>query len=201
MLEDTTDYILHWFRTWGELTPATSLSLAAVFIIASFGIPRFLLNIGAGAVFGPWSILIIQPSGTIGAVLAFLAARYMMAERLRRRFEGRPVLQAVAQAIDSEGWRIVALLRLASPIPGPVANYAFGLTRIGLWPYTIATFICTLPVSVLQVYLGATGRAALIDDGWTPFKLGMTIAGLVSFAIVMFLVSRRAKAELQARQL
>jgi uncharacterized membrane protein YdjX (TVP38/TMEM64 family) len=200
MLDGATDHILHWFRTWGELTPATSLALAAVFIVASFGIPRVLLNVGAGAVFGPWSILIIQPSGTIGAVLAFLAARYMLAERLRRRFDGKPLLRAIAQAIDSEGWRIVALLRFASPIPGPVANYAFGLTRIGLWPYTIATFICTLPISVLQVYLGATGRAALIEDGWTPLKLGMMIAGLVSLAIVMFLVSRKAKAALQARQ-
>ena len=200
MLQTTTDTFLHWFRTWGELTPATSLGLAAVFIVASFGIPRVLLNVGAGAVFGPWSILIIQPSGTVGAVLAFLAARYVMAERLRSRFDGKPVLQAVAKAVDSEGWRILALLRLASPIPGPVANYAFGLTRIGVWPYTIVTFICTLPLSLLQVYLGATGRAALIEDGWTPFKLGMMIAGLVSLALVMVLVSRRAKAALQARE-
>jgi uncharacterized membrane protein YdjX (TVP38/TMEM64 family) len=200
MLDGATEYILHWFRTWGELTPLTSLGLAAVFIVASFGIPRILLNIGAGAVFGPWSIFIIQPSGTIGAVLAFLAARYIMADRLRRRFEGKPVLHAITGAIDSEGWRIVALLRLASPIPGPVANYAFGLTRIGLWPYTLATFICTLPLSVLQVYLGATGRAALVEDGWSPLKLGIMTAGLASLAIVMFLVSRKAKAALQARQ-
>jgi uncharacterized membrane protein YdjX (TVP38/TMEM64 family) len=200
MLDGATEHILHWFRTWGELTPMTSLGLAAVFIVASFGIPRVLLNIGAGAVFGPWSIFIIQPSGTIGAVLAFLAARYMMADRLRRRFEGKPVLQAITGAIDSEGWRIVALLRLASPIPGPLANYAFGLTRIGLWPYTLATFICTLPLSVLQVYLGATGRAALVEDGWSPLKLGIMTAGLVSLAIVMFLVSRKAKAALQAHQ-
>jgi uncharacterized membrane protein YdjX (TVP38/TMEM64 family) len=200
MLQTTTDTILHWFRTWGELTPLTSLGLAAVFIIASFGIPRVLLNIGAGAVFGPWSILIIHPSSTIGAVLSFLAARYVVAEPLRRRFDQKPSLRAVAQAVDSEGWRILALLRLASPIPGPVANYAFGLTRIGLLPYTIVTFICTLPLSLLQVYLGATGRAALIEEGWTPLKLGMLIAGLASLAIVTVLVSRKAKAALQARQ-
>jgi uncharacterized membrane protein YdjX (TVP38/TMEM64 family) len=200
MLDGATEHILHWFRTWGELTPMTGLGLAAVFIVASFGIPRVLLNIGAGAVFGPWSIFIIQPSGTIGAVLAFLAARYMMADRLRRRFEGKPVLQAITGAIDSEGWRIVALLRLASPIPGPVANYAFGLTRIGLWPYTLATFTCTLPLSVLQVYLGATGRAALVEDGWSPLKLVIMTAGLVSLAIVMLLVSRKARAALRAHQ-
>jgi uncharacterized membrane protein YdjX (TVP38/TMEM64 family) len=127
-------------------------------------------------------------------------ARYVLAERLRRRFDGKPMLQAIAQAVDSEGWRILALLRLASPIPGPVANYAFGLTRIGLWPYTIVTFLCTLPLTLLQVYLGATGRAALIEEGWTPFKLGMMVAGLASLAIVMVMVSRKAKAALQARR-
>ena len=39
----------------------------------------------------------------------------------------------------------------------------------------------------------------LIEGGWTPFKLFMTIAGLASLAIVTVLVSRKAKAALQAR--
>ena len=198
MLESAAGHILHWFQTWGELTPVTSLGLAAVFIVASLGIPRTLLSIGAGAVFGPWSLAIIQPSATIGAALAFLAARHLIADRLRRRFAHRRVLQAIANAIDSEGWRIVALLRLASPVPGPVANYAFGLTGIGFWPYVIATFIFTLPQSALYVYIGATGRAALVGETLSPLKLGIMVAGLVSLAAVTLLVSRKARTALRS---
>lgn len=198
MLESATEHLLHWFQAWGELTPVTSLGLAAVFIVASLGIPRVLLSIGAGAVFGPWSLAIIQPSATIGAVIAFLAARHLIADRLRHRFAGKPAIHAIANAIDGEGWRIVALLRLASPAPGPVANYAFGLTRIGFWPYTIATFIFTLPQTVLYVYVGVSGRAALIEDTGSPLKLGIMIAGLVSLAAVTFLVSRKARTALQS---
>lgn len=197
MLDGAAEHILHWFHAWGELTPMTSLGLAAVFIVASFGIPRVFLNVGAGAVFGSWSLVVIQPSATIGAVLAFLTARHMLADRLRGRFDGKPVFQAIANAIDGEGWRIVALLRLASPVPGPVANYAFGLTRIGVWPYTIATFIFTLPLSVLQVYVGATGRAALVEDTLSPLKLGIMLVGLVCLATVVVLVSRKARTALR----
>jgi uncharacterized membrane protein YdjX (TVP38/TMEM64 family) len=189
------DHLLQWFKDWGELTPLTSVSLAAVFIIASFGVPRLFLTVGAGAVFGPWSLLVIQPSTTIGALLAFLFARYLFADRLQRRFNSRnnSMLRIIANAIDSEGWRIVALIRLASPIPGPVANYLFGLTRIGVWPYTLATFIFTFPQTIIFVYVGAAGRAALVEEASSPLKIGLMLAGCLCLCAVTFLVSRKAR--------
>jgi uncharacterized membrane protein YdjX (TVP38/TMEM64 family) len=183
MIEGAAGQLFDWFRTWGDLTPTTGLALAAIFIVASLGLPRVLLSISAGAAFGLGSLLIVQPSTTIGAVVAFLAARYLIADRVRRRIDTRPVLQAIAGAIDSEGWRIVALIRLASPVPSSLSNYVFGITRIGLAPYTIATLICTLPQNFLYIYLGATGRAMLLEETLSPLQLGLMLARKTRLAL------------------
>jgi hypothetical protein len=43
------------------------------------------------------------------------------------------MLRAVVDAADSEGWRVVGLLRFWSPVPTIVQNYLFGLTGTRLW--------------------------------------------------------------------
>jgi uncharacterized membrane protein YdjX (TVP38/TMEM64 family) len=193
MLDSAAGPILDWLRNGAELTPVSGLGLAGIFIVASFGIPRVLLNIAAGAAFGFWSFLIVQPSATVGAVLAFLFARHLIAEYVRRHIEAKPVLKAVAGAID---WRIVALSRLASPIPSPVANYIFGVTPIGVWPYAAATFLFTVPQNVLQIYLGATGRAILLEETLSPLSLVLMLAGLACLAITTLVVVQRARVAL-----
>jgi uncharacterized membrane protein YdjX (TVP38/TMEM64 family) len=198
MLAAAQDVILDWLRSWGELSSLTAVGLSIVFIVASFGVPRVFLNVTAGAVFGPWCLLVIQPSTAIGAVLAFLAARYLVADWTRRRIEAKPLLRATAQAIDEEGWRIVALMRLASPVPSSLANYAFGVTRIDLGPYAIATFVFTLPQNVLHVYLGATGRAMLVEDVWSPLQLLLLLAGMACMAIVTLMIARRTRVALRS---
>jgi uncharacterized membrane protein YdjX (TVP38/TMEM64 family) len=201
MLDPITAQILDWFRYWGELTPATGVFVAAIFVVASLGIPRVLLSVGTGAAFGMWSLAIVQPSATIGALLAFLISRHLVAQRARRRLETNPVATAIAEAIDSEGWRIVALIRLASPIPSSVASYVFGLTRIGVVPYTIATLVFTLPQNILFVYLGATGRAVMSDGALSPLQLGLFALGLVCLGLAVFLISRTAARALRARRI
>ena len=83
-------------------------------------------------------------------------------------------------AVNAEGWRIVALCRLASPIPSTIQNAIFGLTRIELWPYLWATFLFTIPQTILYVYLGAIGKAALLGES-EGVNLGVMIAGGLTF--------------------
>jgi uncharacterized membrane protein YdjX (TVP38/TMEM64 family) len=193
MLDSALGPILDWLRNGGELTPVSGLGLAGIFIVASFGIPRVLLNIGAGAAFGFWSFLVVQPSATAGAVLVFLSARYLIAKHVRRHIQAKPVLKAIAGAID---WRVVALSRLASPIPSPIANYIFGVTPISVWPYAAATFLFTIPQNVLQIYLGATGRAILLEETLSPLSLALMLAGLACLATTTLIVVRRARSAL-----
>ena len=99
-------------------------------------------------------------------------------------------------AVNAEGWRIVALCRLASPIPSTIQNAIFGLTRIALWPYTWATFVFTIPQIILYVYLGAIGKAALLGESG-GVNLGVMIAGGLTFLVVVLLITRRVRASMR----
>jgi uncharacterized membrane protein YdjX (TVP38/TMEM64 family) len=75
-----------------------------------------------------------------------------------------------------------------------VQNYLFGLTNIGLLPFALVTFLFTLPQLVLYVYLGASGRALLLDDGPMPLNRVLIAMALVIVLVILLLLSRRIRA-------
>jgi uncharacterized membrane protein YdjX (TVP38/TMEM64 family) len=107
--------------------------------------------------------------------------------------ERRATWCAIAQAVNEEGWRIMALMRFFGPMPNSAQNYLFGLTKIGLLPYTVITTICTMPQLVLYTYLGASGRALLLEEG-SFLKRAMIIVAVLTMVAIVFLVSRRVRA-------
>jgi uncharacterized membrane protein YdjX (TVP38/TMEM64 family) len=188
------DAAMHWLHVTSALSANSSMVLSLVFFFASFVlIPRTFLCIGAGASFGLFAVLIILPSTVLGGMSAFLLARYFFSERVQRFIDSRPGLRKVAVAVDEEGWRVVALLRLASPLPNAAQNYMFGLTRIGFLPFAVTTFVFTVPQVVLYVYLGSTGRAVLFDGDLSTLNRLMLGAGLICIVVTALLVVRRVR--------
>ena len=190
-----TDQLIEWLRATEGLSMTSGVVLVSVFVAANFVlIPRSLLAVSAGALYGLPVIAVIVPSATIGAMLAFLAARYLFSARLQRRVERHQRLRAIANAIDNEGWRIVALIRIASPIPSTVGNYLFGLTRIGLLPFALTTFVFIIPQTALFVYIGYLGRTALIENATSPLNLIVMALAAISITTVFLLIRRRLRA-------
>jgi len=193
---DLTQTLVDFLRRWGEMSPSAATVLALVFVAGGLvPVPRTFLTLAAGVVFGMASVPVIMPAATIGSLIAFLLARYLFADRLWRTLETRPKLLAIMNAVNAEGWRIVALCRLASPIPSTIQNAMFGLTRIGLWPYLWSTFVFTIPQVILYVYLGAVGKAALLGES-QGLNLGVMAAGGLTFLIVVLLITRRVRASM-----
>ena len=185
---------LRWLPSGGDMTLVTSMWMFAVFFAACFVlVPRTFLCPGAGAGFGLPAILVILPATTLGGALAFLLARYFLAERVQRYVGSRPRLRRIAVAVDEEGWRLIALLRLASPLPNAIQNYVFGLTRIGLVPFAVTSFVFTIPQVVLYVYLGSAGRSVMFDESMSPMNRAILLVGLVSIAVTAALVIRRVR--------
>ena len=188
------DSVMQWFPGEGHFGANSSIVLSLVFFAASFVlIPRTLLCLGAGANFGLAATLVILPSTIAGGIMAFLLARYLFLERIQTYVDARPRLRRIAAAVDEEGWRVVALLRFASPVPNAVQNYLFGLTRIGFWPFAVTTFIFSVPQIVLYVYLGYAGRAVLLDPSLSTLNRVVLGAGLVSIMVAAILVGRRIR--------
>ena len=188
----TSEAVVSWLETFGQLDLRAGAMLATLFVLAAFvPVPRTFLVLGAGAAFGLPALLVIIPSTTVGCILAFLLARGLLRRWVERQTGRRPMWRVLAQAIDEEGWRIAALMRFWGPAPNCVQNYLFGLTRIGLLPYALITLVFTFPQMALYAYIGASGRAILQGDSDLPFSSWlMGLAAMVVLTIV-FLVSRR----------
>ncbi len=79
-------------------------------------LPGAALTLVGGALFGPVAGTLYNLTGaTIGAVIAFLAARHLAADWVRDR--AGPRLDGIMGGVETEGWRFVAFTRLVPLFP------------------------------------------------------------------------------------
>jgi uncharacterized membrane protein YdjX (TVP38/TMEM64 family) len=163
-------------------------------------VPASALTVGAGVAFGLGTgTVMVALSATIGACLAFLIGRYLLRSRVERWLAGRERLSAVDRAVGEQGWRVVALTRLSPAFPFNVQNYFYGLTRVGFWPYALASLIAMVPGTLLYVYIGVAGAEVAEAAGGAASwgRTALWVAGLVATLLVVVLITRVARRELQ----
>ena len=164
-----------WIGEAGAVAPLAFMALYA--IAAVFFLPGSVMTLAGGALFGPVLGTFYNLTGaTLGALLAFLVARYLASDWVARRTGGR--LKRLIQGVEGEGWRFVAFTRLVPLFPFNLLNYALGLTRIPLLHYLLATYICMLPGTLAYTYLGYTGREAVAGGE------GLIQKGLLALALL-----------------
>lgn len=126
-------------------------------------VPGGFFDLAGGALFGPIAgSLINLAGGTLGAVLAFLIARYVARDWVEAR--AGPRVQGVMRSVDEEGWRFVAFVRLVPIFPYNIVNYLLGLTRIPFHHYLLSTIVFMAPSTVAYTWIGHAGREALAGD-------------------------------------
>jgi uncharacterized membrane protein YdjX (TVP38/TMEM64 family) len=188
------DHIAAFFTSSPEQAPSSLGALILIFIAAGFvPLPRIIVCVLAGAAFGLVAIPVSVPSFTLGALGGFLAARYLLHGPVQRLVERRPLLKSIAQAVDQEGWRVVALMRLGAPIPGAMTNYVFGLSNISWWSFTWSTFLFCIPQIVLFVGVGAAGRAAILDEPISGARLTMMAIAIITCGLIIYRIARQAR--------
>jgi uncharacterized membrane protein YdjX (TVP38/TMEM64 family) len=136
----------------------------------------------AGLVFGlAGGIVLSHVSAMAGALLGFVIARYVNGNFLV--VENVPGLGRLIERAEAGGWQLVAWARVLPIVPHAAANYAFGITRIGIRDYLVGSFIGMLPASVIYANLGASGRAALSGErGWIEpiaWGVGLVVASVI----------------------
>ncbi len=185
-----------WFEGFGA---AGFLAFGAAYVFAAvLLIPVWPLSITGGLVFGLWGFVIVPLSATLGASAAFLISRYLARGRIRSWLAGRPRYRAVDKAVAEEGWKIVALLRLSPLVPYNLMNYFCGMSRVSFSTYVVATFLGTIPVTAMYVYLGFVGQAVAGGKmGWPQWSL--LGVGAVATVLLTVLVTRRIQPRLEAR--
>jgi uncharacterized membrane protein YdjX (TVP38/TMEM64 family) len=156
-------------------------------------IPRQPIYLLSGFLFGMASCSFVLAATTLGCVAAFLLSRHVCRSRFRKVIERQRYGVAAMKALEQEGWRLMFMLRLASPVPGALTNVMFGLTDIGLAGYTLVTFLGLLPQALLFVYLGAVGGVAVNSAMVSAANTAFGVIGLVSFILCTSLLTRRVR--------
>ena len=176
-----------WVQDAGLAGPLVFMLIYAIATV--FFLPGSVLTLAGGALFGPVLGTFYNLTGaTIGAVLAFLVARYLASDWVEQKTGGR--LKQLKQGVEGEGWRFVAFVRLVPLFPFNLLNYALGLTRIRLSHYLIATYLFMLPGAIAYTYLGYAGREAVAGGQGLIQKALLALALLAVVAFLPSLIGR-----------
>lgn len=184
----------------GRLGPWGPVLFIAAYIVATvFFLPGSVLTLGAGAVFGiGLGSVYVSVASTLGATAAFLVGRYLARDWVAKKIEGNAAFAAIDRAVAEEGWKIVGLTRLSPAFPFSLLNYAFGVTRVSLRDYVLASWIGMMPGTVMYVYVGSLARAAG-DRSRTPGEWALYGVGLLATIAVTVFITRLAKRALAKR--
>ena len=174
-------------------SPLAPLAFLALHIAASlFFVPRTLLALGAGLVFGMWWGIVWAALGSVaGAVCGFLVSRYINAGFVG---DANPAgLRALLARAEHGGWRMVAIVRLVPLIPHSLTNYALGLTGVRLGAYAFGSLLGQLPLTVAYADLGAAGGRVLLGGDWRHDLLWPGLIGVSALVLSLLIpaLSRR----------
>lgn len=186
------------FYEWRNESPLLvgGVFFLAYVLIAAFSLPgAALMTLLAGALFGLWwGLLLASFASSVGALFAFLAARYLLRDSFQSKFASK--LDSINAGIEKDGGFYLFTLRLLPLFPFFIVNILMGLTNIKTWTYYWVSQIGMLAGTF--VYVNAGVQLAQIES------LGDIISPtlLASFALlaVFPLIAKKALNWYKARQ-
>ncbi|MBL8307114.1 MAG: FAD-dependent oxidoreductase [Rubrivivax sp.] len=153
---------------------ATAAVFFAVYVAAAaLSIPgAVILTLAAGAMFGlGWGLLLVSFASSLGALLAFLVARYLLRDGIQARF-GK-ALAPINDGVRKDGTFYLLTLRLVPVFPFWLINLLMGLTPMGAGRFYLVSQLGMLAGTAVYVNAG-TQLAAIQSPGdiLSPALLG-----------------------------
>ncbi len=194
-VQDLLKSALDWI---GKLGPWGPWIFVGLYVVATvLFVPGSVLTLGAGAVFGvALGCVCVSAGATLGATAAFLVGRYLARDAIARKIEKNQKFATIDRAVAQEGWKIVLLTRLSPVFPFTLLNYAFGLTRVKLSHYVLASWVGMIPGTVMYVYLGSLVNVGAGHRQRTTGEWVLYGVGLLATIIVTVFVTRLARTAL-----
>ncbi|MET9502791.1 TVP38/TMEM64 family protein [Streptomyces sp. NPDC006622] len=138
---------------------AASVFAAAYGLCTVAFVPRPLLNLAAGALFGAQLGTGAALAGTVlGAGLAFGLGRLLGQDALRPLLRGR-LLKAADGQLSRHGLRSMLAARLFPGVPFWAANYCAAVSRMGWLSFLLATALGSIPNTAAYVVAGANASS------------------------------------------
>ncbi len=181
-------FVLALLAYMGIYIAVTALSLPGALV----------LTLAGGALFGLlWGTLVVSFASSIGATLAFVTARFLLGDSIRKRFADR--LTVIEEGIRQDGAFYLLSLRLVPLIPFFVVNLVMGLTPIRVATFYIVSQIGMLPGTLAFVFAGTQLSQITSLKGILSPKLllAFAIIGLLPL-VLKLLINARTKAKKNA---
>ncbi len=189
---------LTWVDGLGFWGPVVYVGLYIA--ICVFMIPGSILTLGAGAVFGVLrGFVYTSIASTIGATVAFVLGRFFLRDWVQKKAATNPRIAAIDDAVGKEGAKVIFLLRLSPLVPFSISNYVYGLTKVKLPSYVLASWLGMIPGTLLYVYIGSLARRfaelgaaqhTTSTAEWALYVVGLLATVLATIRVTI--VARRA---------
>jgi pyruvate/2-oxoglutarate dehydrogenase complex dihydrolipoamide dehydrogenase (E3) component/uncharacterized membrane protein YdjX (TVP38/TMEM64 family) len=150
-----------------------ALFFAVYVAAAALSIPgAVILTLAAGAMFGlGWGLLLVSFASSLGALLAFLAARYLLRDGIQARF-GK-ALAPINEGVRKDGTLYLLTLRLVPVFPFWLINLLMGLTPMGAGRFYAVSQLGMLAGTAVYVNAGTQlGAIRSPGDILSPALLG-----------------------------
>ena len=160
------------------------LYFGSYILVTALSIPgAAVMTLAGGAIFGLMEgTILVSFASTIGATLAFLAARFVLRDWVQSRFEDK--LKAINRGIEREGALYLFTLRLVPVFPFFAINLIMGLTRMSARTFYVVSQIGMLPGTIVYVNAGRElSRIRTVSDIMS-FRLMVAFAMLGLLPIV-----------------
>ncbi len=155
-----------------------------------------IISLAIGFIFGRWyGVLLATTAATIGAVLVFWLARYLIADWARVRMEKLPSTHKIMNNLHDDAFAYLLFMRAVPLFPFWFVNMTFAFSPINTKQYIIGTYFGMLPVSFVIVNLGQS--LATVDSMEQLFTteviLSFVLIGILALVTSMIMRHRNQK--------
>lgn len=190
------------FYAWRNNAPllAGGLFFLAYVLITGFSLPgAAIMTLLAGALFGLWwGLLLASFASSIGALLAFLASRFLLRDSIQAKFADK--LISVNQGMAKDGAFYLLTLRLMPIFPFFLVNILMGLTTIKARTYYWVSQVGMLAGTLVYVNAGTQlAQIQSLGDIVSPALLGsfllLGVFPLIAKKIIAVIQQRKVYAQ------
>lgn len=176
--------LVAYIRDMGLLGPMLIIGLMSLAIVLN-PLPSAPIALAAGAVYGhTLGTVYIVAGAELGAILAFLIARWAGYDLTRRFFGDAGALQRIGS--QNTLTALVFVARLIPFMSFDLVSYAAGLSPIKPWRFAVATLLGLIPVSFALAHFGSE-----IGGGNYAMLIGIVLLiGLLTIIPVLIRILR-----------
>lgn len=171
-----------------QVVEANELMAMLIYIVFTIigcsvlALPGVTFALVAGILFGPVKgIFACLIATTLGAMLAFLVGRFFLRDGVKELLEKNALLKKWLFSNDEKRDLVVLMITRMVPLfPYNLQNFAYGVTDIRFFTYSVYTFIFMFP-GVSYYTIAAAGLVA-DENKWLYFLVAGVLAVLVTVA-------------------